>query len=131
MSLGLRPANIRDYVTLETRKDGWKFDEDENSGYNYAEGAGEGSDPAKYGSYTWNNEKYDFKGDNYIENNFGRTNSVSWQKVYDSRDNIYDPKRGKRVSATVQWAGHGLGGDFDYYKSPVNIVTTKLSVTIR
>lgn len=117
VSLGRQTGEYtRDYVTLETRKDGWKFDEDENSGYNYAEGAGEGSDPAKYGSYTWNNGKYDFKGDNYIENNFGRTNSVSWQKVYDSRDNIYDPKRGKRVSATVQWAGHGLGGDFDYYK---------------
>lgn len=117
VSLGRQTGEYtRDYVTLEIRKDGWKFDEDENSGYNYAEGAGEGSDPAKYGSYTWNNEKYDFKGDNYIENNFGRTNSVSWQKVYDSRDNIYDPKRGKRVSATVQWAGHGLGGDFDYYK---------------
>lgn len=117
VSLGRQTGEYtRDYVTLETRKDGWKFDEDENSGYNYAEGAGEGSDPAKYGSYTWNNEKYDFKGGNYIENNFGRTNSVSWQKVYDSRDNIYDPKRGKRVSATVQWAGHGLGGDFDYYK---------------
>lgn len=117
VSLGRQTGEYtRDYVTLETRKDGWKFDEDENSGYNYAEGAGEGSDPAKYGSYTWNNEKYDFKGDNYIENNFGRTNSVSWQKVYDSRDNIYDPKRGKRVSATVQWAGYGLGGDFDYYK---------------
>lgn len=117
VSLGRQTGEYtRDYVTLETRKDGWKFDEDENSGYNYAEGAGEGSDPAKYGSYTWNNEKYDFKDDNYIENNFGRTNSVSWQKVYDSRDNIYDPKRGKRVSATVQWAGHGLGGDFDYYK---------------
>lgn len=117
VSLGRQTGEYtRDYVTLETRKDGWKFDEDENSGYNYAEGAGEGSDPAKYGSYTWNNEKYDFKGDNYIEKNFGRTNSVSWQKVYDSRDNIYDPKRGKRVSATVQWAGHGLGGDFDYYK---------------
>lgn len=117
VSLGRQTGEYtRDYVTLETRKDGWKFDEDENSGYNYAEGAGEGSDPAKYGSYTWNNEKYDFKGDNYIENNFGRTNSVSWQKVYDSRDNIYDPKRGKRVSATVQCAGHGLGGDFDYYK---------------
>lgn len=117
VSLGRQTGEYtRDYVTLETRKDGWKFDEDENSGYNYAEGAGEGSDPAKYGSYTWNNEKYDFKGDNYIENNFGRTNSVSWQKVYDSRNNIYDPKRGKRVSATVQWAGHGLGGDFDYYK---------------
>ena len=108
VSLGRQTGEYtRDYVTLESRKDGWKFDEDENSGYNYAENAG---------NYQWDNGKYNFKDDNYIENNFGRTNSVSWQKVYDSRDNIYDPKRGKRASATVQWAGHGLGGDFDYYK---------------
>ena len=117
VSLGRQTGEYtRDYVTLETRKDGWKFDEDENSGYNYAENAGPGSNPEKYGNYQWDNGKYNFKDDNYIENNFGRTNSVSWQKVYDSRDNIYDPKRGKRASATVQWAGHGLGGDFDYYK---------------
>ena len=81
VSLGRQTGEYtRDYVTLETRKDGWKFDEDENSGYNYAEGAGEGSDPAKYGSYTWNNEKYDFKGDNYIENNFGRTTAYLGRK---------------------------------------------------
>lgn len=117
VSLGRQTGEYtRDYVTLESRKDGWKFDEDENSGYNYAENAGPGSNPEKYGNYQWDNGKYNFKDDNYIENNFGRTNSVSWQKVYDSRDNIYDPKRGKRASATVQWAGHGLGGDFDYYK---------------
>lgn len=119
VSLGRQTGEYtRDYVTLETRKDGWKFDEDENSGYNYAAGPGTGTaeEKAAYPGYSWDNGDYDFVGKNYIENNFGRTNSVSWQKVYDSRDNIYDPKRGKRVSATVQWAGHGLGGDFDYYK---------------
>lgn len=119
VSLGRQTGEYtRDYVTLETRKDGWKFDEDENSGYNYAAGPGTGTaeEKAAYPGYSWDNGDYNFAGKNYIENNFGRTNSVSWQKVYDSRDNIYDPKRGKRVSATVQWAGHGLGGDFDYYK---------------
>lgn len=119
VSLGRQTGEYtRDYVTLETRKDGWKFDEDENSGYNYAAGPGTGTaeEKAAYPGYSWDNGDYDFAGKNYIENNFGHTNSVSWQKVYDSRDNIYDPKRGKRVSATVQWAGHGLGGDFDYYK---------------
>lgn len=119
VSLGRQTGEYtRDYVTLETHKDGWKFDEDENSGYNYAAGPGTGTaeEKAAYPGYSWDNGDYDFAGKNYIENNFGRTNSVSWQKVYDSRDNIYDPKRGKRVSATVQWAGHGLGGDFDYYK---------------
>lgn len=121
VSLGRQTGEYtRDYVTLETRKDGWKFDEDENSGYNYAAGAGEGpktqEEANRFPGYSWNNGKYDFAGDNYIDNNFGRTNSVTWQKVFDSRDNIYDPKRGKRLSGTVQWAGHGLGGDFDYYK---------------
>ncbi|SUP42499.1 BamA/OMP85 family outer membrane protein [Veillonella criceti] len=122
ISLGRQTGEYtRDYVTLETRKDGWKFDEDEMSGYNYSAGGGPGHD----GSYQWDNakinsdgqrEELDFAGKNYIDNNFGRTNSVTWQKVYDSRDNIYDPKRGQRLSGTVQWAGHGLGGDFDYYK---------------
>ena len=52
----------------------------------------------------------------YVGKNFGRINSISWQKVYDSRDNIYEPTRGRRISYTAQWAGHGLGGDFDFYK---------------
>ncbi len=51
-----------------------------------------------------------------MKNNFGRINSITWQKVYDSRDNIYEPTRGRRISYTTQWAGHGLGGDFDFYK---------------
>lgn len=121
ISLGRQTGEYtRDYLTLESRKDGWKFDEDENSGYNYAAGAGVGpktqEEADRFPGYSWDNGKYDFAGDNYIDNNFGRTNSITWQKVYDSRDNIYDPKRGKRISATVQWAGHGLGGDFDFYK---------------
>ena len=29
---------------------------------------------------------------------------------------VYDPTRGKRISYTAAIAGHGLGGDFDYYK---------------
>lgn len=119
ISLGRQTGEYtRDYLTLETRKDGWKFDEDENSGYNYAAGPGTGTpeERARFSGYSWNNEEHDFAGEKYIKNNFGRTNSITWQKVYDSRDNIYDPKRGQRLSGTVQWAGHGLGGDFDYYK---------------
>ncbi|MDU5755547.1 MAG: BamA/TamA family outer membrane protein, partial [Veillonella sp.] len=65
----------RDYLTLESRKDSYKWDDDDSSGF-----------------------------------------SVTWQKVYDSRDNIYEPTRGRRISYTTQWAGHGLGGDFDFYK---------------
>ena len=97
----------RDYLTLESRKDTYKFDPDENSNSLY-----------RYdmdGTYGPNNG-IDFKGMDYVGKNFGRINSITWQKVYDSRDNIYEPTRGRRISYTAQWAGHGLGGDFDFYK---------------
>ena len=103
----------RDYLTLESRKDTYKFDPDENSenGFRYDMN---GEHAATY-SYAPNGT-YNFRDDNYREKNFGRINSITWQKVYDSRDNIYDPTRGRRISYTAQWAGHGLGGDFDFYK---------------
>jgi outer membrane protein insertion porin family len=50
--------------------------------------------------------------------NFGKTNSISYSRVYDSRDNIYDPHAGKRNSYTFEWAG--LGGDFKFEKISVN-----------
>ena len=97
----------RDYLTLESRKDTYRFDPAENSNSLY-----------RYdmdGTYGPNNG-IDFKGMNYVGKNFGTINSITWQKVYDSRDNIYEPTRGRRISYTAQWAGHGLGGDFDFYK---------------
>lgn len=103
----------RDYLTLESRKDTYKFDPDENSenGFRYDKnGAGTGPDNHNP------NGSHNFRAENYIGNNFGRINSITWQKVYDSRDNIYDPTRGRRISYTAQWGGHGLGGDFDFYK---------------
>ena len=96
----------RDYLTLESRKDSYKWT-DESFGFRYDENAGTGTN--------WKNPR-NFKDENYVGNNFGRINSITWQKVYDSRDNIYDPTRGRRISYTAQWAGHGLGGDFDFYK---------------
>jgi len=83
-------------------------DDDDSSGFRYDKNAGKGTN--------WDNGSYNFASDNYVKNNFGRINSVTWQKVYDSRDNIYEPTRGRRISYTTQWAGHGLGGDFDFYK---------------
>lgn len=98
----------RDYLTLESRKDTYKWDDDDSSGFRYDKNAGKGTN--------WDNGSYNFASDNYVKNNFGRINSVTWQKIYDSRDNIYEPTRGRRISYTTQWAGHGLGGDFDFYK---------------
>ena len=98
----------RDYLTLESRKDSYKWDDDDSSGFRYEKNAGKGKN--------WNNGSYNFANDKYVDKNFGRINSITWQKVYDSRDNIYEPTRGRRISYTAQWAGHGLGGDFDFYK---------------
>ena len=98
----------RDYLTLESRKDSYKWDSDDSSGFRYDKNAGKGKN--------WNNGSYNFANDKYVDKNFGRINSITWQKVYDSRDNIYEPTRGRRISYTAQWAGHGLGGDFDFYK---------------
>ena len=47
--------------------------------------------------------------------NFGVTRSITFGRVYDSRDNIYDPHEGKRIGYSVEWAG-GMGGDFDFTK---------------
>lgn len=52
------------------------------------------------------------------DQNFGSTNSITYSRVYDSRDNIYDPHAGKRNSYTFEWAG--LGGDFKFEKISVN-----------
>ena len=98
----------RDYLTLESRKDSYKWDDGDSSGFRYDKNAGSGTN--------WNNGSYNFANDKYVDKNFGRINSITWQKVYDSRDNIYEPTRGRRISYTAQWAGHGLGGDFDFYK---------------
>ena len=97
----------RDYLTLESRKDSYKWDDDDSSGYRYNENIGSGTN--------WKNPR-NFRSEGYVDKNFGRINSITWQKVYDSRDNIYEPTRGRRISYTTQWAGHGLGGDFDFYK---------------
>lgn len=52
------------------------------------------------------------------EENFGSTNSISYTRIYDSRDNVFDPHSGKRNAYMFEWAG--LGGDFKYEKISVD-----------
>ena len=47
--------------------------------------------------------------------NFGVTRSITVGRVLDSRDNIYDPHEGKRISYSIEHAGF-MGGDFDFTK---------------
>lgn len=113
VSLGRQTAEFtRDYLTLEHRKDTYIWDNKDSSGFRYDTDVkgGPGS------GHRWNNYGYPFLSSGYLKHNFGTTNSVSWQKVFDSRDNVYEPSRGKRLSSTLQWGGHGLGGDFNFYK---------------
>jgi outer membrane protein insertion porin family len=49
-----------------------------------------------------------------IKQNFGSTRAIVFSRVYDNRDNVFDPHRGKRNELTFEWAG--FGGDFNYRK---------------
>lgn len=51
-----------------------------------------------------------------IMDNFGRTNSFTFTHVFDNRDNYFNASKGRRLSYSLQYGGHGLGGDYDFYK---------------
>ena len=51
-----------------------------------------------------------------IIDNFGTTNSFTFTHVFDNRDNYFNASKGRRISFAAQWGGHGLGGDYDFYK---------------
>lgn len=66
------------------------------------------------GSHYWE----DYYPKDYKERrkeNFGVTRSITLGRVLDSRDNIYDPHEGKRISYSIEHAGF-MGGDFDFTK---------------
>ncbi|MDU4960923.1 MAG: BamA/TamA family outer membrane protein [Sporomusaceae bacterium] len=50
------------------------------------------------------------------DDNFGRTHSLSLARIYDTRDNVFNPSQGSRVSLTAEFAGRAFGGDFDFNK---------------
>ena len=54
-----------------------------------------------------------------IMDNFGTTNSFTFTHVFDNRDNYFNASKGRRISFAAQWGGHGLGGDYDFYKFTV------------
>jgi outer membrane protein insertion porin family len=50
----------------------------------------------------------------------GRTASISPAYNLDSRDDPFNPNRGKRFNARIRFAGGPLGGDFDYVRPNVS-----------
>ncbi|MGM9519799.1 MAG: outer membrane protein assembly factor [Phascolarctobacterium sp.] len=114
---------ISNYITLKNREDiyegmadGYESDHEQyyesRFGPDYAEDRGPGS-------FTGPSSKYE----NWMpktaaerrKENFGTTRSITLGRIFDSRDNVYDPHEGKRMAYSLEWAG-GLGGDFDFTK---------------
>ena len=52
----------------------------------------------------------------YLDDNFGTTRSVTLMRAFDSRDNIFNPTEGKRYSLSAEFAGKAFGGDFSFNK---------------
>lgn len=99
---------ISNYVTLKNREDIYEGMAD---GYE--------NDQNQYYEDRFNNSYYykDWMPKTAAERrkeNFGTTRSITLGRVFDSRDNIYDPHEGKRIGYSIEWAG--LGGDFDFTK---------------
>jgi outer membrane protein insertion porin family len=102
---------VKHYITLKHRDD--KYVEPIEG---YATQYYEPSPPSTYVPPAGSNIPLDYRARR--EENFGTTNSISYSRVYDSRDNVFDPHAGKRNSYTFEWAG--LGGDFKFEKVSVN-----------
>ena len=100
---------ISNYITIKNRDDIYKGEAD---GYE--------DDPNQYYEDGFENTGYwrDYYPKTAAERrkeNFGVTRSITLGRVLDSRDNIYDPHEGKRISYSIEHAGF-MGGDFDFTK---------------
>ena len=111
---------ISNYITLKNRDDIYEGEADGYEGDRdqyYEPQFGPASEAnGKQESCYWNPE-YNYPKD-YRERrkeNFGVTRSITLGRVLDSRDNIYDPHEGKRISYSIEHAGF-MGGDFDFTK---------------
>lgn len=101
---------ISNYIGLKNREDKYRGEAD---GY-------EGDADQYYEKqFDKTNPKWkDWYPADYMERrkeNFGTTRSITLGRIYDSRDNVYDPHEGKRISYSFEWAGF-MGGDFDFRK---------------
>ena len=101
---------ISNYITLKNRDDIY---EGEADGYE--------GDRDQYYEEKFKNESpywrdyYPKTAAERRKENFGVTRSITLGRVLDSRDNVYDPHEGKRISYSIEHAGF-MGGDFDFTK---------------
>ena len=103
---------ISNYITLKNRQDHYKGPADDHE-----------KDPKQYYETIFDKKNnntglwkdwYPETAQKRREENFGDTRSITLGRIYDSRDNVHDPKEGKRMAYSIEYAG--LGGDFDFTK---------------
>lgn len=107
---------ISNYITLKNRDDIYEGEADGYEGdadQYYEKQFGPSSEYGRESRY-WENY-YPKTAEERRKENFGVTRSITLGRVLDSRDNIYDPHEGKRISYSIEHAGF-MGGDFDFTK---------------
>ncbi len=88
---------VQNYITFKNRRDEY---------VNYVSGpVNYKNPPAEYA--------------NYLQDNFGLTRSITLSRIFDSRDNVFNPTEGSMFSLSAEIAGKALGGDFDFNKYTV------------
>jgi len=111
LTLSRRTNNeyVSNYLTLKNRYDSYEGKVD---GYStqYYEDSYDGQYYNEFGKVTTAAQRQD--------ENFGNTRSITLARVFDSRDNIYDARYGKRTSYSLEQAG--LGGDFNFTKAVID-----------
>jgi outer membrane protein insertion porin family len=95
---------VKNYITFSKRKDIYlENDSDDPGPVDYSAAIGGTGYNSDYNS-------------EYLNNNFGEVHSITLGRVYDTRDNIFDPTAGRMFSLTNEIAGKALGGQFDFNK---------------
>ena len=112
---------ISNYITLKNRDDIYEGEADGYEGdiNQYYEDKFEpqfdkNGNKSQDGSGYWR-DYYPKTAEQRRKENFGVTRSITLGRVLDSRDNVYDPHEGKRISYSIEHAGF-MGGDFDFTK---------------
>lgn len=111
---------ISNYITLKNRDDIYEgmadgYEGDHEQYYEHRFGPDYEQDAGFTGSSSKYKDWMPKTAEERRKENFGVTRSITVGRIYDSRDNVYDPHEGKRMAYSVEWAG-GLGGDFDFTK---------------
>ncbi len=103
---------VSNYVTLKNRKDSYMgmAEDYENDPAQYYE---DRFDKDKNTTGKWRDWYPETAAQRRAEN-FGTTRSLTFGRVYDSRDNVYNAHEGKRMAYSFEWAA--FGGDFDFRK---------------